>query len=48
MWQRRSRRGIGFLTGTVYTAHDSAHKRISELLDRGEALPFELDGAVIY
>lgn len=36
------------LSGTVYTARDAAHKRIFELLDRGEPLPFELDGAVIY
>lgn len=36
------------LSGTVYTARDAAHKRIFELLDRGEALPFDLDGAVIY
>jgi len=36
------------LSGTVYTARDAAHKRIFALLDRGEALPFELEGAVIY
>jgi fumarate hydratase subunit beta len=36
------------ISGTVYTARDAAHKRIFELLDRGEALPFDLDGAVIY
>jgi len=36
------------LSGTVYTARDAAHKRIFELLDRGEALPFDLDGALIY
>lgn len=36
------------LTGTVYTARDAAHKRIFEYLDRGEALPFELEGAIIY
>lgn len=36
------------LTGTVYTARDAAHKRIFELLDRGEALPFDIKGAVIY
>ena len=36
------------LSGTVYTARDAAHKRLFELLDKGEALPFELDGAVIY
>jgi len=37
-----------FLSGTVYTARDAAHKRIFELLDREEKLPFDLDGAVIY
>ena len=36
------------LTGTVYTARDAAHKRLFELLDRGEALPFDINGAVIY
>ena len=36
------------LTGTIYTARDAAHKRIFELLDKGEALPFELRGAAIY
>lgn len=36
------------LSGIVYTARDAAHKRIFELLDRGEALPFDMDGAVIY
>lgn len=37
-----------FLSGTVYTSRDAAHKRIFELLDKGEKLPFELDGACIY
>ena len=36
------------LSGTVYTSRDAAHKRIFELLDSGERLPFELDGACIY
>ncbi|NCB74843.1 MAG: TRZ/ATZ family protein [Clostridia bacterium] len=36
------------LSGTVYTARDAAHKRIIELLDRGETLPFDINGAVIY
>lgn len=36
------------LSGTVYTARDAAHKRLFELLDRGEPLPFALRGAVIY
>jgi len=36
------------LSGTVYTARDAAHKKFMELLDRGESLPFPIDGAVIY
>ena len=36
------------LNGTVYTARDAAHKRIVSLLSEGEALPFDLSGAVIY
>lgn len=37
-----------YLSGVVYTARDAAHKKIMELLDNGEELPFELKGAVIY
>ena len=37
-----------YLSGTVYTARDAAHKRFFELLDAGKPLPFELDGAAIY
>lgn len=36
------------LSGTIYTARDAAHKRLFELLDKGEALPFPLRGSVIY
>lgn len=36
------------LSGTVYTARDAAHKRLFELLDAGEPLPFEIKGAVVY
>ena len=36
------------LSGTVYTARDAAHKRIFELIEKGEKLPFEIDGASIY
>ena len=36
------------LSGTAYTSRDAAHKRIFELLDKGEKLPYELDGACIY
>ena len=37
-----------YLTGTIYTARDAAHKRMQETLDRGEALPFDPAGNVIY
>lgn len=36
------------LSGRVYTSRDAAHKRIMALLDAGERLPYELDGAVVY
>ncbi|MDR0315158.1 MAG: FumA C-terminus/TtdB family hydratase beta subunit [Oscillospiraceae bacterium] len=36
------------LSGTVYTARDSAHKRIKEFTDKGKRLPFEINGSVIY
>ena len=36
------------LSGTVYTARDAAHKRLIELLDSNNVLPFEIHGASIY
>lgn len=36
------------LTGCVLTARDAAHKRLVDLLDRGEALPVSLRGRVVY
>lgn len=36
------------LTGTVYTARDAAHKRLVALIEKGEPLPFELNGQTIY
>ena len=36
------------LTGTIYTARDAAHKRITEMLERGENLPFALEDSAIY
>ena len=39
---------VVYLSGTIYTARDAAHKRIFQLLDEGKPLPFELKGAVIY
>lgn len=37
-----------FLTGTVYTSRDAAHKRIKALIDENGKLPFEIKNAVIY
>lgn len=36
------------LTGVMYVARDSAHKRMAESLDRGEPLPFDIKGQTIY
>ena len=36
------------LNGVILTARDCAHKRIKELMDRGEKLPFEIANAYIY
>lgn len=36
------------LTGTLYVARDAAHKRLVEALDRGEALPFDINGQTVY
>ncbi|MFA6448644.1 MAG: Fe-S-containing hydro-lyase [bacterium] len=36
------------ISGVIYTARDAAHKRLVELLDRGERLPFDLGGQIIY
>jgi fumarate hydratase subunit beta len=36
------------LSGTLYTARDAAHKRMTDALDKGEALPFPIQDAFIY
>ena len=36
------------ITGTLYAARDQAHKRMSELLERGEPLPFDIEGQIVY
>ena len=37
-----------YLTGTVYTARNAAHKRLYEALQRGEDIPLELQNNIIY
>ncbi len=36
------------ITGVIYSARDAAHKKLVELMDKGEELPLELQGQVIY
>lgn len=37
-----------YLTGTIYSARDAAHKRLTESLSRGEELPLPLENEIIY
>ncbi|RKI41459.1 Fe-S-containing hydro-lyase [bacterium D16-51] len=37
-----------YLSGTIYTARDAAHKRMYETMEKGEAIPFELQDNIIY
>lgn len=37
-----------FVSGTLYTARDAAHKKLIALLDEGKPLPFDIKGATIY
>ena len=36
------------ITGVIYTGRDAAHKRMCEALAKGEDLPFDIEGQVIY
>ena len=37
-----------YLSGIIYTARDAAHKRMYESMHKGESLPIELNGNVLY
>lgn len=37
-----------YITGTIYTARDAAHKRMSESLEKGESLPIDMENNIIY
>ncbi|MBQ9952494.1 MAG: Fe-S-containing hydro-lyase [Clostridia bacterium] len=37
-----------YITGTIYTARDAAHKRLCELVAQGKELPMEIQDAIIY
>lgn len=36
------------LSGEIYTARDAAHKRMTELLDAGTPLPFDIKNQAVY
>lgn len=36
------------LSGVIYTARDAAHMRLLDAIAHNEALPFDLDGQIIY
>ena len=37
-----------YITGTIYTARDAAHKRMSEALAAGKTLPIDMKNNIIY
>lgn len=37
-----------YISGTIYTARDAAHKRMQEALERGEELPIDMKDNIIY
>lgn len=36
------------ISGVIYTARDAAHKRLCELVEKGEKLPFDINDSIIY
>ena len=36
------------INGTIYTSRDAGHKRLVDLLDKGESLPFDPKDQIIY
>ncbi len=36
------------ISGVIYTARDAAHQRLAQALNKGEGLPFDLNGQTLY
>jgi len=36
------------VSGVIYTARDAAHRRLAEMLERGEEMPFAFEGSAVY
>jgi len=39
---------MAYISGVIYTGRDAAHKKMCELLAKGEPMPFYFEGATIY
>lgn len=37
-----------YISGTIYTARDAAHKKMYELIEEGGELPFDFNGSVVF
>ena len=37
-----------YISGTIYTARDAAHKRLYEAINAGESIPFDLENNIVY
>lgn len=37
-----------YISGTIYTARDAAHKRLYEAMEQGKSLPISLENNIIY
>ena len=37
-----------YITGSIYTGRDAAHKRMNDMLDAGEDMPFDFKGNIIF
>lgn len=37
-----------YISGTIYTARDAAHKRLYEMLQNNEPMPFDFTGQIVY
>lgn len=37
-----------FINGTIYSARDAAHARMAAAMDKGEPLPFDFEGNLVY
>ncbi len=36
------------INGIIYTGRDAAHKRLVDLINKGESLPFDMTGQILY